>query len=81
MSMKLEYFNQARIALNVEVKNHPPLMEQLALYESDDFPGKIGEIAAYCNIAMDGVYSQDDLDRLCSILHGKLLSRRKVIIH
>ncbi len=81
MAIKLEYFNPERIALSMEVKNHQPLMEQLALYEMDDFGGKIGEIAAYCNIAMDGVYSQEDLDRLCKILYRKLLDKRKVIIH
>jgi hypothetical protein len=81
MSTKLEFFHPSRIALNLEVKNHSGLLELLAQYEQDDFIGKLGEIAAYCNIALDGVYSQGDLDKLCDILCGKLRKKRSIIIH
>lgn len=65
----------------MEVKNHPALMELLGNYSADDFPGKIGEIAAYCNIAMDGMYIDSELDNLCVILYHKLQQMRKIILH
>lgn len=77
----LEYFHHSRVELQKEVANHPQLIEQLAAFSHKDFGGKIGTVAAYCNIAMDGVYSQHDIDKLCGILIDKLKKKRTIIIH
>ena len=77
----LTYFHPARIAVSLEVRQHPALCELLQQYESDDEGGIIGEIAAYCNIAMDGQYTREDLDNLYVILYAKLTEKRKIVLH
>jgi len=78
----LHYFSMARLALNMEVKHHTPLLLLLQQYNPNtQYPEILGEIAAYCNIAMDGLYTQEDLDRLCGILYRKLTEMRKIILH
>jgi len=77
----LKFFSPARIALIKEVKHHPELVGLLANYKSDDWPGMIGEIAAYCLVFMDGMYMPAELDRLCDILHFKLQAKRIIIVH
>ena len=77
----LEFFASSRIALNLELRNHPPLMEKLAAYESSDFPGKIGEVAAYCEVMVEGTYMPSELDRLCEILFFKLQEKNAVVAY
>jgi hypothetical protein len=77
----LHYFNQSRVALNMEVKFHPPLMELLAIYSMSDFEGKLGEIALYCGIEIDGYYADGALDKMCQVLYHELQLKRKVILH
>lgn len=77
----LEFFAQSRIALHMEVKKHPPLIELLSQYEVDDIGGRIGEIAAYCEVVCDGAYTPMELDRLCEILFFKLQEKNAVIAH
>ena len=77
----LDYFHPARIALNKEVREHPALLAFISSYHPSDFAGIIGEIAAYCNVVMDGMYSEDDLNVLCDMLYWKLKDTRKIIIH
>jgi len=76
----LEYFHPARIALNEEVRHHARLLERLGSYKSDDFTGKLGEIAAYFNIELDGMYTPEDLNKLCGILTHKLRDKRRIIL-
>jgi hypothetical protein len=77
----LVYFSPARIALNMELKNHPELMEQMAEIPMDDFTSKIAKIAAFCNIAVDGDYTEDDLDGLATVCYSKLTEIRKIVFH
>ena len=79
-SPHLEYFHQARNALQQEVKYHTKLVDRLGVYHIDDFTGKLGEVAAYCNIALDGMYTQEDLDKLCDILVVSLRKKRTIIL-
>lgn len=76
----LEYFHPARIALQTEIKHHARLIDRLGIYHTDDFSGKIGEVAAYCNIALDGMYTPEDLDNLCDILVVSLRKKRTIIL-
>lgn len=79
--MRLEYFSEALQELNRELPNHPLLVAQLKTYMPSDDGGRIGEIAAFCNVAMDGTYSPEDLEGLYSILVHKLKDLRKIIVH
>lgn len=81
----LVFFHPARIALNIEVKEHPRLRLQIADLVKEnpqaEVPEILGVIAAYCGIALDGMYSQEDLDALCNILVQKLRDKRSIVIH
>lgn len=75
-------FSEARIAMELEVRKHPPLMGALAVagIQPDDFEGKLAEIAAYCKVLVDGMYTPSELDKLCDILFTKLRAKRGGII-
>jgi len=83
MPAKLEMFSEARIALMREVGQHPKLLQQLhdgGHSPNTDWPEMLGVIAAYCNIVMDGFYSQADLEHLYDIVYWKLRSFRSTVI-
>lgn len=77
----LEYFHPARIALQAEIKYHLRLVDQLGIYNSSDFAGKLGEVAAYCNVVLDGMYTPEDLNKLCDILIIALKKKRTIILN
>ena len=74
------YFSLEMQALNKEVTNHPELMPLLAACPPDDLGARLGEIAAYCNIVLDGVYTPAELDNLAGILVHRLKERNTVIV-
>lgn len=80
MAIKFEMFSDARIALQREVKEHPLLIELLKIYEQDDWPGQLGEIAAYVLVMMDGMYMPHELEKLYDILFWKLRGKRGGIV-
>lgn len=67
----LTYFSTARVALNTECNRHPVLIAQLMELDDPDWAEQLAEIAAYCNVTMDGLYSQEDLE----ILYPQLTKR------
>lgn len=75
-SKHFQMFSQHRLDLAQEVKNHPKLMEFLANHDQDEFEIMIAEIAAYCEVGLDGDYTPIDLDNLCKILYQKLINKR-----
>ena len=80
MPAKLEFFSKEVLALNKEVQEHPPLALLLTPYKADDFPGMLGEIAAYCGVGMHGVYSPEEIDRVCGHLVRRLQEKRTIQI-
>lgn len=72
----LEFFHENRIALGEEVKLHPELKEMLAAIDSSEIEMKMAEIAAYCDVILDGYYSVEDLDDLSGKLVWKLREKR-----
>lgn len=76
-----EYFSLAKIALIKECKEHPVLMMNLASCDANDWPGAIGEIAAYCHVYMDGKYMPCELERLYETLIFKLKGKRAMIVN
>lgn len=77
----LEFFSEARIELNKEVRHHPELQQLLATLGSDDFEDRLACVAAYCSVIVDGFYTPSELDRLCDILIQKLRDKRIVIVN
>lgn len=76
----LVFFSESRIQLQKEVRNHPKLCELIADHPVTEFEEIIAEIAAYCNVIMDGAYYPEDLDKLCDILYWKLRNSRSPLI-
>ncbi len=73
-------FSEARIALNREASKHPKLMEDLQYIDPNDFPATVAEIAAYCNVTVDGDYYDVEIDKLCDILTTKLRAVSSLIV-
>ncbi len=76
-----DMFSESKIAILRKIKEHPPLVTLLLPYDPrTQWPDMLGEIAAYCNIAMDGMYSKEDLDKLEDILYWKLSEASMVLV-
>ena len=80
MPLNLNYFSDSMLALAQEVGNHPHLVQRLKNHPAAEFEIKLAEIAAYCEIALDGYYTPVDIDKLCEILYNKLRSSRSALI-
>lgn len=73
----------ALIALQAEIPYHPELVRQLIEYRSVDAPDigeKLGIIAAYCEVILDGYYTAEDQLKLADVLWNKLRDKRKEVV-
>lgn len=77
---ELVYFNQNRVDLAQECKEHPELMDLLAMHQQDEFEVMLAQIAAYCEVVLNDNYTPSDLDYLCGILCNKLREKRGSIV-
>lgn len=80
----LDLFDDSRVYLMREVNRHPRLVKLLQDDDIDgeqDWPDRLGTIAAFCGEFLDGTYSQHELDRLASHLYHKLQRIRTQEIH
>ena len=72
------------IELNVEISHHPDLIrrlnELLILTPNAGFEEKLAEIAAYCNVLLDGVYGEADLRGIATLCTKKLQELRTGIL-
>lgn len=78
--LQYEMFPEELIQLRVEIDHHPDLLAILHAQADKDVYIQICEIAAYCEIALDGTYTRDDIIRLCKICLDKLISKRTLIV-
>ncbi len=78
--MILEMFPEPLIALREEITKHPDLMVILATQQDKDVYIQISEIAAYCGIVLDGMYTREDIIGLCDKLVKQLQSKRCIIV-
>ena len=74
--VKLTYFTPARVAMQTECNRHPALIQFLMELNDPDWGEQLAEIAAYCNVAMDGDYSEDDLEILYPQLTKRMVDTR-----
>lgn len=74
------YFEKELIDLRREIANHPDLLVILAGQTNTDIYVHIAEIAAYCDMVLDGTYSMEDVLKLCVIMTERLINRRTIIV-
>ena len=77
----LVYHSPPRMAMVKAANRNPTLRAFLAKYESDDWGGIIGEVAAFFNTEMDGAYSEKALDDIANDLYWQLTNLNRIIIH
>ena len=75
-----QMFSEERIALSREVKDHPDLLVLLAKYTTDDFEIMLAEIAAYCDLTLEGDYYDKDIDNICKYCTSALVQIRTGIV-
>lgn len=72
------------IELNVEVSHHPDLIRKLnelmILTPNAGFEEKLAEIAAHCNILLDGLYDGEDQKGIATLCTKRLQEMRTGII-
>jgi len=64
------------VELNRELAHHPELMAALSHYGMHELLEKLGEIAAYCSVLLDGYYMEDNVEHIVVGLTQKLRDRR-----
>lgn len=78
--VRMVFFSEARIELSKEVANHPKLLDKLTAVNSQDFDDRLAVIAAYCNIALDDIYTQKDIDSICELCIARLKNKQVILI-
>lgn len=78
--IKLVYFGPEMQELNREVRNHPKLAQQLAERSQLDFEDRVAGIAAYCGVALDGAYDEEDLENIAKLCLAELRKKSTIII-
>lgn len=76
---ELQFFSEERVILSMETREHPELLALLSDKDVTDFELQLAQIAAYCEVIMDGEYLPQDIAHLCTILIHKLREKRGAI--
>lgn len=76
--MHIEMWPEEIIALNKELATgyHPELEDRLR--GMDDFVERFGTIAAYCDVALDGVYTSDQMVAMVGAVFLDRLEKRRI---
>ncbi len=77
-TINVVFFPEELIALNKELSfpEHEVLAKILAQVPADEIEMRIGQIAAYCEIMLDGVYDHDGIMQIAKICTGRLQEKR-----
>lgn len=77
--MVFEVFPQEYLDLDAELKTeYHPKLDFLKNYPVDDMDIKLAQIAAYCEVILDGDYDIKDRVKVAGILVKKLKEKREV---
>lgn len=81
MAYKLIEFPIERTELNIEITHHPTLIKEMAEVTlcnqgRNDFALMLGVVGAYCEVMIDGQYTEAEINKLCQILTDKLRAKR-----
>lgn len=72
------YYEQELLDLRLELSHHPDLMLILAAQTDSDIYIHIAEIAAYCNMLLEGDYTKDDILEVCKKCTEALIKKRTI---
>ena len=76
-------FPEEFIQLNIELQYHPDLCAIVAGYSEKEFEVRLARIAAFCKIALDDTYTEEDLRKIADLCIQWLRRRRTadIIMH
>lgn len=78
--LKLEFFPESLQALTQEIYSHPKLLLILHNQPDKDVYMQLCEIAAYCDIVLEGDYSRDAVVKLAEKLTWELKKKNSILI-
>ncbi len=78
--LKYELFPEVMNQLRVEIDHHPKLLEILHNQPDKNIYVAIQEIAAYCEILLNGDYDKDDILKLAEKLVWRLRAKRSILV-
>lgn len=78
--IKLEFFPPEVQALTAEIYNHRDLLVVLAEQSDKDFYMQLCEVAAYCNVLLEGTYTRDDIVEICEKLTWELKKKNSILV-
>ena len=78
--VQLVYFPEAFLELQMEISWHPELQTQLTTHSAANFEARLAEICTYCGVIVDGLYGEEELTKLATILTDKLREKRTGIL-
>jgi hypothetical protein len=78
--LTVQIFDQEIIDLNIEIGEHPALMDKLQDQPANEFEIRLAVIATYCDVVLNAVYTPEDIRRLCTLLTDKLRAKRGGLI-
>lgn len=75
-----ELFPQEYIELQRELATgiHQQIVAIIERYPADEMDIKLAQIAAYCEVILEGDYNLTDRRALCKVLTEKLVSKREM---
>ncbi len=74
--MNYAFIPEAFIALNAEIEHHPLLLQRIQKHPPGETELVLAEIAAYCSVALDDWYNEDDLAKVAHICWERLKATR-----
>ncbi len=79
--MHLHFFPEEFLAFQEEIYYHEDLLIKLLQLPKDSpMEMKLGEVATYCEVVLDGYYDAEAVVNLCKILTKKLRAKRGELV-
>ena len=76
-----EMFPPVIIELQAEIQMHPELLTvMLQLPKDSPIELKMAEVATYCDMVLDGIYSEDDILYLAGVMINKMRGKRGELV-
>jgi hypothetical protein len=77
--MIFEIFPQEYLDLQAELASgfHPKIVAIISVYPAEEIDIKLAQIAAYCEVVLDGDYDINDRVKLAGVLTKKLMEKRE----
>ena len=80
-AMYHELFPPIIIELQAEIQQHPELLiAMLQLPKDSPIELKMAEVATYCDMVLNGIYTEDDILKLAGIMINKMKSKRGELV-